>query len=678
MRVPPDAELQPPKPAQRDARPVPKKGSSNKETEVKNFNKLESRYKEKIDEARKKYNESKEKLKKRTKNLHSILKTCEKIIEYFYHSCRVFIKTLGKVLYNLVFKIDFNFKGIVNELIKYDNKEMYDYVHHLEKNEFLKKNKMLRKMHEKVHFYEKLELTKYQKAYSKIANSLKDIENMGQRGELSYLNENSMYVGNNLNMSRNRSLLTRGQFSMNDSINQDQSQFNLLDGLDSQIINTSMVQRPQNLLDMMQRITEKFKVDKFSELNFVSTELFVKKLKEFIEHFEENIVTLNVDPKNRNEHNKLKEIRAEQNNEFYSFCLDEFKQKVSFCENRLKIINLIIKNREIKLEEREQLKLYQILTENTAIFEEDKLNTETDIDKIELLRMVEESFEKKKNILADKRNFMSHIENIVEQTKKDLEQVFKKLNTYEDKYMHSIAKHRENKRKIELNKLNLQDLKSDNVRVSKEMRLQTKELEESEKELVQAQDQQKKLKDQRDNFDEQKRAAAGKIKEHNDEVVKLSEENVRLEVYLIELDETSVYLKEVLGKKKVEHKEMLGQKAEKEKEFNKLLKEAQEQEKKNEKLGKELNVLGGKKVQGKDREEVERLSEYVNSHLGNSEKVVFYENMIAENLTPSGKDSKMTMKMIISSKSKVSEKVEKIVDFFESVNLVVFLQFRSI
>jgi len=158
----------------------------------------------------------------------------------------------------------------------------------------------------------------------------------------------------------------------------------------------------------------------------------------------------------------------------------------------------------------------------------------------------------------------------------------------------------------------------------------------------------------------------------------LSEENVRLEVYLIELDETSVYLKEVLGKKKVEHKEMLGQKAEKEKEFNKLLKEAQEQEKKNEKLGKELNVLGGKKVQGKDREEVERLSEYVNSHLGNSEKVVFYENMIAENLTPSGKDSKMTMKMIISSKSKVSEKVEKIVDFFESVNLVVFLQFRSI
>ena len=533
-------------------------------------------------------------------------------------------------------------------------------------------------MHEKVHFYEKLELTKYQKAYSKIANSLKDIENMGQRGELSYLNENSMYVGNNLNMSRNRSLLTRGQFSMNDSINQDQSQFNLLDGLDSQIINTSMVQRPQNLLDMMQRITEKFKVDKFSELNFVSTELFVKKLKEFIEHFEENIVTLNVDPKNRNEHNKLKEIRAEQNNEFYSFCLDEFKQKVSFCENRLKIINLIIKNREIKLEEREQLKLYQILTENTAIFEEDKLNTETDIDKIELLSMVEESFEKKKNILADKRNFMSHIENIVEQTKKDLEQVFKKLNTYEDKYMHSIAKHRENKRKIELNKLNLQDLKSDNVRVSKEMRLQTKELEESEKELVQAQDQQKKLKEQSDNFDEQKRAAAGKIKEHNDEVVKLSEENVRLEVYLIELDETSVYLKEVLGKKKVEHKEMLGQKAEKEKEFNKLLKEAQEQEKKNEKLGKELNVLGGKKVQGKDREEVERLSEYVNSHLGNSEKVVFYENMIAENLTPSGKDSKMTMKMIISSKSKVSEKVEKIVDFFESVNLVVFLQFRSI
>ena len=397
------------------------------------------RYKEKIDEARKKYNDSKEKLKKRTKNLHSILKTCEKIIEYFYHSCRVFIKTLGKVLYNLVFKIDFNFKGIVNELIKYDNKEMYDYVHHLEKNEFLKKNRMLRKMHEKVHFYEKLELPKYQKAYKKIATSLKDIENMGQRGELSYLNENSMYVGNNLNMSRNRSILNRNQFSMNDSINQDQSQFNLLDGLDSQIINTSMVQRPQNLLDMMQKINEKLKVDKFSDLNFVSTELFVKKLKEFIENFEENIVTLNIDPKNRNNHNKLNDIRAEQNNEFYSFCLTEFKQKISFCDNRLKIIDLIIKNRGISLEEREKDKLYQVLTDNSFLIKEDKLNTDDEIDKIELLRLVEESYTTKKNILKDKRNFMSHIENIVEQAKQDLNQIFNKLNTYEDKYMMSIA-----------------------------------------------------------------------------------------------------------------------------------------------------------------------------------------------------------------------------------------------
>jgi chromosome segregation ATPase len=540
---------------------------------VKNFTKLEIRYKEKIDEARKKYNESKEKLKKRTKNLHSILKTCEKIIEYFYHSCRVFIKTLGKVLYNLVFKIDFNFKGIVNDLIKYDNKEMYDYVHHLEKNEFLKKNKMLRKMHEKVHFYEKLELPKYQKAYTKIANSLKDTENMGQRGELSYLNENSMYMGNTLNMSRNRSLLTRGQFSMNDSINQDQSQFNLLDGLDSQIINTSMVQRPQNLLDMMQRITEKLKVDKFSDLNFVSTELFVKKLKEFIEHFEENIVTLNIDPKNRNEHNKLKEIRAEQNNEFYSFCLDEFKQKMNFCDNRLKIIELIIKNREIKLEEREQVKLYQILTDNKAMIEEDKLNNDEEIDKIELLKLVEESFQKKKNILADKRNFMSHIENIVEQAKKDLDDVFNKLNMYEDKYMLSIAKHKENKKKIELNKLQLQDVKSDNVRISKEMREQNKELEGLDKQLKKVEGEKDQLRKKQEDFDNQKQAIQSKIKTQQDEVVKLTEDNIRLEVYIIELEETNSYIGDLLKEKKLKLKSIQKEKDKEEKIFKKKLEE---------------------------------------------------------------------------------------------------------
>ena len=474
-------------------------------------------------------------------------------------------------MYNLVFKIDFNFKGIVNDLIKYDNKEMYDYVHHLEKNEFLKKNKMLRKMHEKVHFYEKLELPKYQKAYTKIANSLKDTENMGQRGELSYLNENSMYLGNTLNMSRNRSLLTRGQFSMNDSINQDQSQFNLLDGLDSQIINTSMVQRPQNLLDMMQRITEKLKVDKFSDLNFVSTEIFVKKLKEFIELFEENIITLNVDPKNRNEHNKLKEIRAEQNNEFYSFCLDEFKQKAAFCDNRLKIIKLIIDNRGIELEKKETEKLYQVLTDNTAMIQEDKLNTDIEVDKIELLKLVEESFEKKKKILGDKRNFMGHIENIVEQAKKDLNDVFNKLNTYEDKYMLSIAKHKENKKKIELNKLQLQDVKSDSTRISKEMRAQKKELEELNRQLKKVEGERDSLRKQQEDFDNQKQSIQSKIKKQKDEVVKLGEDNIRLEVYIIELEETNAYMADLLIDKKNELKEISKVKEEQEKLFKSKL-----------------------------------------------------------------------------------------------------------
>lgn len=89
----------------------------------------------------------------------------------------------------------------------------------------------------------------------------------------------------------------------------------------------------------------------------------------------------------------------------------------------------------------------------------------------------------------------------------------------------------------------------------------------------------------------------------------------------------------------------------------------------NEKLSKDLNIISGKKVQGTEREEVEKLCGFVNGQLENSEKYTFYENMISENLTPSGKDSKMTMKMIISSKSKISEKVEKILDFFESVKL---------
>jgi ribosome-binding ATPase YchF (GTP1/OBG family) len=139
--------------------------------------------------------------------------------------------------------------------------------------------------------------------------------------------------------------------------------------------------------------------------------------------------------------------------------------------------------------------------------------------------------------------------------------------------MHAIAKHKENKKKIELNKLNLQDLKSDNVRMSKEMRAQTKELQEAEKELGEVQEEQNKLKKLRDEFDGQKKLAMSKIKENQDEVVKLSEENVRLEVYIIELDETNDYMKEILSKKKKENSNMSQIKAEKEKEFQKLLKE---------------------------------------------------------------------------------------------------------
>jgi len=77
--------------------------------------------------------------------------------------------------------------------------------------------------------------------------------------------------------------------------------------------------------------------------------------------------------------------------------------------------------------------------------------------------------------------------------------------------------------------------------------------------------------------------------------------------------------------------------------------------------------LNGKTIKGPKRQEVERFANEAMTYLEKSEKIAFYENMISENLSPNGKDSKMTMKMIVSSNSGVSGKVDKIVDFFESV-----------
>lgn len=504
-------------------------------------------------------------MKKRTKNLHSVLKTCEKIIDYFYHSCRVFIKTLGKVLYNLVFKIDFNFKSIVTDLIKYDNKEMYDYVHRLEKNEFLKKNKIMRKMHDKVHFYEKLELSKYQKAYQKISTSLKNIENLGQRGELSYLNENSMYM-NPLNMSRNRSVLTRGHYSMNESINQDMSQVNFLDGLDSQM-NTSVVHRPQNLLDIAQLFTEKMRNHKFTDMTFVTVELLVKKVKEFVKLFEEGVVTLNVDPKNRNEHVKLKTSRAEQNYEFYSFCFGEMNEKIDFCDNRFNIIKLLIKNRGIDVPERESEKMYAIVTQNKDLMEEDAVHSQADLDQIELLKLLEDSLISKKAIFHDKRTFMAHIEKIVSDTKLSLDSVFATLNRYEDKYMLSIARHRENKKKIEISKLQTREVKMENNQMALETRELRRELDALGKQRKVLQEEQKQILGENQRFGAEKLALEGSTKRTEGEILSLHQEIVENEMYVIELEETMGCMGEMLVDRRGERDRVVLATQQKEKEF---------------------------------------------------------------------------------------------------------------
>lgn len=446
---------------------------------------------------------------------------------------------------------------------------MYDYVHRLEKNEFLKKNKIMRKMHDKVHFYEKLELSKYQKAYQKISTSLKNIENLGQRGELSYLNENSMYI-NPLNMSRNRSILTRGQHSMNESMNQDMSQINFLDGLDSQI-NTSVIQRPQNLLTMAERFTEKLRIDKFTDLSFVTVELLVKKVREFLTLFEENVVTLNVDPKNRNEHVKLKESRAEQNYEFYSFCLSEMKERVDFVDNRFKIIELLIKNRGIEGPERESEKMYQIVTQNRKLMEEDAVHSQTDLNQIELLKLLEESLFSKKNILNDKRNFMGHIEKIVSDTKLSLDSVFATLNRYEDKYMLNIAKHRENKKKIEINKLQTREIKMENNQMTLEIREQKRELEALKKQNKTLEDEKNKMVNQSKGFKEEKLKLENGSKEIEKEIMSLHEEIVENEMYVMELEETMGCMSILLNQKQKKREEVLEQTIKTEKELEEKL-----------------------------------------------------------------------------------------------------------
>lgn len=90
-------------------------------------------------------------------------------------------------------------------------------------------------------------------------------------------------------------------------------------------------------------------------------------------------------------------------------------------------------------------------------------------------------------------------------------------------------------------------------------------------------------------------------------------------------------------------------------------------------MNSEFNSLKGKKLKGTKRDKILNLCQFIRGELEQTEKLSFYENMISENLSPNGKDNKMTLKMLItSSSSNINSKVDKIIDFFESVNFICF------
>lgn len=447
-----------------------------------------------------------------------------------------------------MFKIDFNFKTVMTDLTKYDSQKIYDYVHHLEKNEFLKKNKMMRKMHEKVHFYQKLELDKYQKAYQKISTNLKETEVFGKRGELSYLNDNSMVVNNTMNMSKNKSILQKNQNSLNESINQDTSQMNFLDGLDSHIMNTSVIQRQQSILDIIQNLKDKFKTDKFNDLNFISVEMFFKHVKEFISHLEESIVTLNIDPTNRNKHNDLNENRALQNYQFYKFCLDEFKEKSKLCDNRIQIITLLLKNRNIQLEEKESEKFYKIISTNKILLKEDNLNFKEDLDKIELLKLIEQSYLKKKNILSDRRNFISIIDEKVNSIKIDLSQILTNLNRYEDKYMYNLAKYKDIQISIDANTSQIREYMNENKNLKKIISEQEQEVKNLQHEIDNKRISKEKFQNKISEQELEKNNLQKEIKQNEAQIEFLNKLTIENEIYLFEMKETNTFLKSILEK----------------------------------------------------------------------------------------------------------------------------------
>ena len=214
----------------------------------------------------------KEKRKQEKTNLEKILGKADKAITYFHNGCVVLSKAIGKILHHLLLNLSYDPKEIITSIVTEDIQKLYDWIHSLDKNEYLKKKKFFRQMNEKVNFYKKIDLNTIKDAYARISIFLKENQQLAERGEFSVLNASN----NNINTKSRFSLrsVMSNRTSRVESIN-DEFNTNILDELNVERINTGR----ESIIELICRFQDKLNTENFAVMSPILLSDFIKKFK---------------------------------------------------------------------------------------------------------------------------------------------------------------------------------------------------------------------------------------------------------------------------------------------------------------------------------------------------------------------------------------------------------------
>ena len=216
----------------------------------------------------------KDKRQQEKHNLERILSKSDKIISYFYNACTVLSKSIGKILHHLLLNLDYDPKVIVGDIVTDNINKLYEWITSFEKNDYLKKRKIFRKMQEKINFYKKIDISTIKDAYTRLASFLKQNNQLAERGEFSILNATNQNINTMSKFSfNNRSVFSNktNQFeSLHDDFN-----INILDEL-----NTERGGRNnETLTDLLCRFQNKLSGDSLANMPPAILEDFIKKFK---------------------------------------------------------------------------------------------------------------------------------------------------------------------------------------------------------------------------------------------------------------------------------------------------------------------------------------------------------------------------------------------------------------